>query len=69
MFYIHMLLLLAVIFVGIRYGGIAFGLLGGLGVSILSFFFGIAPGTPLLALCSSFLRLLPLLQPLKQQAV
>ena len=46
MFYIHMLLLLAVIFVGIRYGGIAFGLLGGLGVSVLSFAFGVAPGQP-----------------------
>ena len=46
MFYIHMLLLLAVIFVGIRHGGIAFGLLGGLGVSVLAFVFGIAPGTP-----------------------
>ncbi|GAL35912.1 C4-dicarboxylate like transporter [Vibrio maritimus] len=68
MFYVHMLLLLAVIFVGIRYGGIAFGLLGGLGVSILSFFFGIAPGTLLLALCSSFLQLLRPQQHLKQQA-
>lgn len=46
MFYIHMLLLLAVIFVGIRHGGIAFGLLGGLGVSVLAFVFGIAPGKP-----------------------
>lgn len=46
MFFIHMLLLLTVIFVGIRYGGVAFGLLGGLGVSILAFVFGIAPGTP-----------------------
>lgn len=46
MFSIHMLLLLIVIFVGIRYGGIAFGLLGGLGVSILAFVFGIAPGSP-----------------------
>ncbi|OEG74352.1 anaerobic C4-dicarboxylate transporter [Shewanella colwelliana] len=46
MFFIHMMLLLAVIFVGIRYGGIAFGLLGGLGVSILAFVFGIAPGSP-----------------------
>ncbi|CAH0990907.1 Anaerobic C4-dicarboxylate transporter DcuB [Sinobacterium norvegicum] len=46
MFYLHMLLLLSVIFVGIRHGGIAFGLLGGLGVSILAFVFGIAPGTP-----------------------
>ena len=46
MFWIHMLLLLVIIFIGIRYGGIAFGLLGGLGVSILVFFFGIVPGTP-----------------------
>lgn len=46
MFFVHMMLLLAVIFVGIRHGGIAFGLLGGLGVSILAFVFGIAPGSP-----------------------
>ncbi|MGR5120996.1 anaerobic C4-dicarboxylate transporter [Vibrio astriarenae] len=46
MFYVHMLLLLTVIFIGIRHGGIAFGLLGGLGVSILAFVFGVAPGTP-----------------------
>jgi anaerobic C4-dicarboxylate transporter DcuB len=45
-FYIHMLLLLIVIFVGIRHGGIAFGLLGGLGVSVLAFGFGVAPGKP-----------------------
>jgi anaerobic C4-dicarboxylate transporter DcuB len=46
MFWIHMLLLLVIIFIGIRYGGIAFGLLGGLGVSVLVFVFGIVPGTP-----------------------
>ncbi|MGS0680312.1 anaerobic C4-dicarboxylate transporter [Shewanella sp. 125m-7] len=46
MFFVHMLLLLTVIFVGIRHGGVAFGLLGGLGVSILAFVFGIAPGAP-----------------------
>lgn len=46
MFYVHMLLLLIIIFVGIRHGGIAFGLLGGLGVSILAFVFGITPGQP-----------------------
>lgn len=46
MFYIHMLLLLTVIFIGIRHGGIAFGLLGGLGVSVLAFVFGVAPGSP-----------------------
>ncbi|EED24760.1 anaerobic c4-dicarboxylate antiporter, Dcu family protein [Vibrio sp. 16] len=41
-----MLLLLTVIFIGIRHGGIAFGLLGGLGVSVLAFVFGVAPGSP-----------------------
>ncbi|MCL1038656.1 anaerobic C4-dicarboxylate transporter [Shewanella submarina] len=46
MFYVHMLLLLAVIFIGIRYGGVAFGLFGGLGVSIMAFVFDIAPGSP-----------------------
>lgn len=46
MFFVHMLLLLTVIFVGIRRGGVAFGLLGGLGVSVLAFVFGIAPGSP-----------------------
>ena len=46
MFYVHMILLLTIIFIGIRHGGIAFGLLGGLGVSILAFVFGITPGTP-----------------------
>lgn len=46
MFYVHMMLLLAVIFIGIRHGGIAFGLLGGLGVSVLAFVFGVTPGTP-----------------------
>lgn len=46
MFYVHMALLLIVIFIGIRHGGIAFGLLGGLGVAVLAFVFGIAPGTP-----------------------
>ncbi len=46
MFWVHMLLLLIIIFIGIRYGGIAFGLLGGLGVSILVFVFGIVPGSP-----------------------
>ncbi|MGF1703624.1 anaerobic C4-dicarboxylate transporter [Photobacterium makurazakiensis] len=46
MFWIHLLLLLTVILIGIRYGGIAFGLLGGLGVSVMTFVFGIAPGSP-----------------------
>ncbi|CAH7399567.1 Anaerobic C4-dicarboxylate transporter DcuB [Vibrio chagasii] len=46
MFSVHFLLLLVVIFIGIRHGGIAFGLLGGLGVSILAFVFGVAPGSP-----------------------
>ncbi|MEZ9709159.1 anaerobic C4-dicarboxylate transporter [Vibrio breoganii] len=46
MFSIHLALLLLVIFVGIRYGGIAFGLLGGLGVSIMGIAFDVPAGTP-----------------------
>ena len=46
MFWIHLLMLLTVILIGIRYGGIAFGLLGGLGVSVMTFVFEIAPGKP-----------------------
>ncbi|MGT0148954.1 anaerobic C4-dicarboxylate transporter family protein [Vibrio metschnikovii] len=41
----------AVIFTGIRYGGIAFGLLGGLGVSVLAFVFGVAPERRQLVSC------------------
>lgn len=51
MFYVHISLLLVIIFIGIRHGGIAFGLLGGLGVSILAFVFDVTPGSPLLASC------------------
>lgn len=46
MLWMHLLLLLTVIFIGIRYGGVAFGLLGGLGVAVLALVFGIAPGNP-----------------------
>ncbi len=46
MFWVHLLLLLTVIFVGIRFGGMAFGLFGGLGIAVLVFGFGIAPGNP-----------------------
>lgn len=69
MFYVHMLLLLAVIFVGIRYGGIA-----SVYWAVSAFLFLVSslvllPGRHLLALCSLFLRLLQLPQRLKQQAV
>ncbi|GAA5191466.1 anaerobic C4-dicarboxylate transporter [Ferrimonas gelatinilytica] len=46
MFWIHFALLLGIILVGIRFGGMALGLLGGLGVSILAFVFGLVPGSP-----------------------
>lgn len=46
MFSVHLALLLIVIFVGIRYGGVAFGLLGGLGVSIMGVVFGVSAGSP-----------------------
>lgn len=46
MFWIQLALLLVIIYFGIRYGGVALGLLGGLGVSILVFGFGMVPGKP-----------------------
>jgi anaerobic C4-dicarboxylate transporter DcuB len=46
MFWIEMLLLLVIIYFGIKYGGVALGLLGGLGVTILVFAFRMAPGNP-----------------------
>ncbi len=45
-FWIHLALLLVIIYFGIRYGGVALGLLGGLGVTILAFVFGVVPGDP-----------------------
>ncbi|WP_117234025.1 anaerobic C4-dicarboxylate transporter [Vibrio maerlii] len=46
MFSLHLALLLIVIFVGIRYGGVAFGLLGGMGVTIMGVFFDVPAGSP-----------------------
>ena len=46
MFYLEMLLVLAVLFYGARKGGIALGLFGGVGVIILVFGFNLAPGKP-----------------------
>lgn len=45
MFWLHLLLLLLIILTGLHYGGMAFGLLGGLGVAILAFT-GVPPGHP-----------------------
>ncbi|HEX3025124.1 MAG TPA: anaerobic C4-dicarboxylate transporter [Chitinophagaceae bacterium] len=46
MFLTQMILLLVIIYFGIRFGGVALGLLGGLGVTILVFAFGVVPGKP-----------------------
>jgi len=46
MFYAEMLLMLGIIYFGIRFGGVALGLLGGLGVTLLVFIFGLVPGKP-----------------------
>ena len=46
MFYIEMLMMLVIIYFGIRFGGVALGLLGGLGVTLLVFIFGLVPGKP-----------------------
>ena len=45
-FWAQLLLLLVIIYFGIRFGGVALGLLGGLGITLLAFLFGVAPGKP-----------------------
>lgn len=45
-FWAQLVLLLVIIYFGIRYGGVALGLLGGFGVSLLVFGFEALPGKP-----------------------
>jgi len=45
-FWIQFLLVLGAILVGIRKGGVALGLIGGLGVAVLTFFFRATPAEP-----------------------
>lgn len=45
-FWAQLILLLVIIYFGIRYGGVALGLLGGLGVTLLVFGFDVVPGKP-----------------------
>lgn len=45
-FALQLLILLIVIYFGIKFGGIALGLLGGFGITIIVFAFGEAPGAP-----------------------
>jgi len=46
MFLIQLILVLGAILVGIRRGGVALGLVGGLGVAVLTFFFRATPSEP-----------------------
>jgi anaerobic C4-dicarboxylate transporter DcuB len=46
MFWVHFAILLFAIYVGIRVGGIGLGLIGGTGVTIFTFAFGMKPGSP-----------------------
>jgi anaerobic C4-dicarboxylate transporter DcuB len=46
MFFVQFVLVLGAILLGIRRGGIALGLIGGLGVSVLVFVFRVAPSDP-----------------------
>ena len=46
LFYLQIALILACLFYGARKGGVALGLLGGIGVVLLVFAFGLAPGKP-----------------------
>lgn len=45
-FWAQLMLLLIIIYFGIRYGGVALGLLGGFGITLMAFVFGTAPGKP-----------------------
>jgi anaerobic C4-dicarboxylate transporter DcuB len=49
MFWIQFALVLGAILIGIRKGGVALGLIGGLGVAVLTFFFRGAPSEPPIA--------------------
>ena len=44
----QLLFVLAAIIVGARLGGIGLGVMGGVGMAILVFFFGLEPTSPLL---------------------
>ena len=46
LFWSQLVLLLVVIYFGIKYGGVSLGLLGGLGVTLLVFLYGAEPGKP-----------------------
>lgn len=46
MFWVHFAILLLAIFIGIRVGGIGLGLIGGAGVTVFTFAFGMQPGSP-----------------------
>lgn len=46
LFWSQLVLLLVIIYFGIKYGGIALGMLGGLGVTLLVFLYGVEPGKP-----------------------
>lgn len=46
LFWIQLVLLLVIIYFGIKFGGVALGMLGGLGVTLLVFIFGVAPAKP-----------------------
>ncbi|GFO55305.1 anaerobic C4-dicarboxylate transporter [Geomonas sp. Red276] len=49
MFWIQFVLVLGAILLGVRKGGVALGLIGGLGVSVLVLFFRVAPSEPPIA--------------------
>lgn len=45
-FWLQLIIVLACLFYGARKGGMALGLLGGIGLIILVFGFGLKPGNP-----------------------
>ncbi len=46
MFWLQMLVVLGAIFIGARLGGVGLGVMGGVGLAILSFGFNLKPTSP-----------------------
>ena len=54
---LHVIIILSALLLGTRYGGIGLGLISGIGLMLMVFVFGLAPGEPPCRSCSQSLPL------------
>lgn len=59
MFWMELAVVIIAIFIGAKWGGAGLGAAGGIGLGVLVFGFGMQPGAPPSAYCSSLLPLSP----------